>query len=132
VVLQDKKALNADDGGCTQNTLIMALSACSACIRLHLRSNLPIALPSMKSYGSLARSKGKEPSPPPQCGSSAPPMSIAYSVVGYPRTTRQHLRLTEALMQTTRGPNGEDMVLLSLDEYQDLIDSRGHAAAMVP
>ena len=35
-------------------------------------------------------------------------------------------------MQTTRGPNGEDMVLLSLDEYQDLIDSRGHAAAMVP
>jgi DNA-binding XRE family transcriptional regulator len=33
-------------------------------------------------------------------------------------------------MQTTRGPNGEDMVLLSLDEYQDLIDARGHAAAI--
>ena len=33
-------------------------------------------------------------------------------------------------MQTTRGPNGEGMVPLSLDEYQDLTVSRGHAAAM--
>ena len=33
-------------------------------------------------------------------------------------------------MQTTRGPNGEEMVLLSVDEYQDLIDARGHEAAM--
>ena len=33
-------------------------------------------------------------------------------------------------MQTTRGPNGEDMVLLSRDEYEDLLDARGHAAAM--
>lgn len=33
-------------------------------------------------------------------------------------------------MQTTRGPNGEEMVLLSADEYQDLIDARGHEAAM--
>jgi hypothetical protein len=35
-----------------------------------------------------------------------------------------------AIMQTTRGPNGEDMVLLSPDEYQDLIDARGREAAM--
>jgi len=34
------------------------------------------------------------------------------------------------LMQTTRGPNGENMVLLSLDKYQDLIDARDHAAPM--
>ncbi len=33
-------------------------------------------------------------------------------------------------IQTTHGPNGEDMVLLSLDEYEDLADARGHAAAM--
>jgi DNA-binding XRE family transcriptional regulator len=33
-------------------------------------------------------------------------------------------------VQTTRGPNGEDMVLLSLDEYEDLIDARGHEVAM--
>ena len=33
-------------------------------------------------------------------------------------------------MQTTRGPNGEDMVLLSRDEYEDLLDARGHMAAM--
>jgi DNA-binding XRE family transcriptional regulator len=33
-------------------------------------------------------------------------------------------------MQTTRGPNGEDMVLLSRDEYDDLLDARGHEAAM--
>jgi DNA-binding XRE family transcriptional regulator len=33
-------------------------------------------------------------------------------------------------IQTTLGPNGEDMVLLSLDEYEDLVDARGHAAAM--
>ena len=33
-------------------------------------------------------------------------------------------------MQTARGPNGEDMVLLSRDEYEDLLDARGHAAAM--
>ena len=33
-------------------------------------------------------------------------------------------------IQTTRGPNGEDMVLLSLDEYEDLTDIRGHEAAM--
>jgi DNA-binding XRE family transcriptional regulator len=32
--------------------------------------------------------------------------------------------------QTTRGPNGEEMVLLSMDEYEDLIDARGHQAAM--
>jgi len=33
-------------------------------------------------------------------------------------------------IQTTQGPNGEDMVLLSRDEYEDLIDARGHEAAM--
>jgi hypothetical protein len=33
-------------------------------------------------------------------------------------------------MTTTRGPNGEDMVLLSWDEYEDLLDARGQAAAM--
>lgn len=33
-------------------------------------------------------------------------------------------------IQTTRGPNGEAMVLLSLDQYEDLADLRGHAAAM--
>jgi DNA-binding XRE family transcriptional regulator len=31
---------------------------------------------------------------------------------------------------TTQGPNGEAMVLLSLDEYEDLVDGRGHEAAM--
>jgi hypothetical protein len=35
-----------------------------------------------------------------------------------------------AIMQTTRGPNGEDMVLLNPGEYQDLIDARGREAAM--
>ena len=33
-------------------------------------------------------------------------------------------------VQTTNGPNGEQMVLLSRDEYEDLLDARGHAAAM--
>jgi DNA-binding XRE family transcriptional regulator len=33
-------------------------------------------------------------------------------------------------IQTTRGPNGEDMVLLSMDEYEDLVDARGHEAAI--
>jgi DNA-binding XRE family transcriptional regulator len=33
-------------------------------------------------------------------------------------------------IQTTPGPNGEEMVLLSLDEYEDLTDARGHEAAM--
>jgi DNA-binding XRE family transcriptional regulator len=33
-------------------------------------------------------------------------------------------------IQTIRGPNGEDMVLLSMDEYEDLVDARGHEAAM--
>jgi DNA-binding XRE family transcriptional regulator len=33
-------------------------------------------------------------------------------------------------IQTTRGPNGEDMVLLSMDEYDDLVDARGHEGAM--
>lgn len=33
-------------------------------------------------------------------------------------------------VETTRGPNGEDMVLLSMDEYEDLADARGHEAAM--
>ncbi len=33
-------------------------------------------------------------------------------------------------VQTTHGPNGEEMVLLSRDEYEDLLDARGHAAAM--
>jgi DNA-binding XRE family transcriptional regulator len=31
---------------------------------------------------------------------------------------------------TTHGPDGEDMVLLSRDEYEELLDARGHAAAM--
>jgi DNA-binding XRE family transcriptional regulator len=30
----------------------------------------------------------------------------------------------------TRGPNGEDMVLISREEYEDLTDVRGHEAAM--
>lgn len=33
-------------------------------------------------------------------------------------------------MQKTRGPNGEEMVLASRDEYEALLDVRGHAAAM--
>ena len=32
-------------------------------------------------------------------------------------------------IQTTRGPNGEDLVLLSLDESEVPIDARGHQAA---
>ncbi|MGA3403036.1 MAG: helix-turn-helix transcriptional regulator [Acetobacteraceae bacterium] len=34
------------------------------------------------------------------------------------------------IAQIASGPNGEDMVLLSRDEYEDLLDARGHAAAM--
>ena len=33
-------------------------------------------------------------------------------------------------VRTTRGPDGEEMVLLSLSEYQDLVDARRHEAAM--
>jgi DNA-binding XRE family transcriptional regulator len=33
-------------------------------------------------------------------------------------------------VQTTNGPGGEDMMLLSRDEYEELLDVRGHAAAM--
>ena len=33
-------------------------------------------------------------------------------------------------IRTTRGPNGKDMVLLSMDEYEDLVDARGHEAAI--
>jgi DNA-binding XRE family transcriptional regulator len=33
-------------------------------------------------------------------------------------------------IQTTTGPNGEPMVLLSAERYQDLVDARGQTGAM--
>src|SRR3974390_515405 len=33
-------------------------------------------------------------------------------------------------IQTTRGPNGQDLVLISLNEYEDQMDAHGHTATM--